>query len=102
FIAPLAELRLRVKHGVGTELLPLASLEGVGRVRARALYSAGFRTLEDLKRARPAQLVTVPGIGGRLAKRIKEQVGGLVRKRGLKEAEGRGIQNSMESYVSKE
>lgn len=102
FIAPLAELRLRVKHGVRTELLPLASLEGVGRVRARALYSAGFQTLEDLKQARPAQLVTVPGIGGRLAKRIKEQVGGLVRKRELKEAEGRGIQNSMESYVSRE
>ncbi len=100
FTAPLTELRLRVKHGVRAELLPLASLEGVGRIRARALYAAGFHTLEDLKHAQPSQLVAVPGIGGRLAKRIKEQVGGLVRKGELKEAEKRGTQDSMESYVS--
>jgi len=100
FTAPLTELRLRVKHGVRAELLPLASLEGVGRIRARALYAAGFHALEDLKHAQPSQLVAVPGIGGRLAKRIKEQVGGLVRKGELKEAEKRGTQDSMESYVS--
>ncbi|RLI27405.1 MAG: hypothetical protein DRO52_00215 [Candidatus Hecatellales archaeon] len=102
FVAPLAELRLRVKHGVKAELLPLASLEGVGRIRARALYAAGFRSLEDLRRAQPAQLLAIPGIGGKLARRIKEQVGGLVRKEELEEAEGKGVQHSIEPYVTEE
>ena len=99
FIAPLAELRLRVKHGVRPELLPLVSLEGVGRVRARALYNAGLRTVEDVRRASLSQLLAVPGIGGKLAKSLKEQAGGLVRKEELEEAERRGYQDSMETFM---
>ena len=70
-------LMTRVQHGVKEELLPLVALKGIGRVRARLLYTAGFRTLEDLRTASVRELMAVPQIGPRLALSIKEQVGGL-------------------------
>ncbi len=67
-------LRLRVEAGVSEELVELTTLEGVGRVRARALYSSGFRTLEDIKEAPAEKLAAVDKVGTTVAKRIKEQV----------------------------
>jgi helicase len=75
----LSELTARVEKGVKAELLPLVRLERVGRVRARVLHDAGLKTIADLKRAPVDKLVDLPLIGTRLAKRIKEQVGGFVR-----------------------
>ncbi|WP_048150245.1 ATP-dependent DNA helicase [Palaeococcus ferrophilus] len=66
----LQELRLRVKHGVREELLPLVKLPMVGRKRARALYNAGFRTPEEIAKAKPAQLLKVEGIGPGILKEI--------------------------------
>ncbi len=74
----LIELRTRVKHGVSKNLLPLVRLKGIGRVRAQILYNSGYTTHEKLKRADLRQLTALPLIGPRLAKTIKEQVGGLV------------------------
>lgn len=70
----LTELVGRVKHGVKRELLPLVKLEGIGRVRARRLYEAGFKSVDDLKKAPLHKLVEVPTIGLNLAKSIKEQL----------------------------
>lgn len=67
-------LRMRVASGVSEELLELTTLQGVGRVRARALYSAGYRTIEDVKEAAAERLALVEKIGPSLAKKIKEQV----------------------------
>ena len=67
-------LRLRVASGVSEELVELTTLEGVGRVRARALYSAGFRTLEDVREAPADKLAMVDKVGAAVAKKIKEQV----------------------------
>jgi helicase len=67
-------LRNRVASGVAEELVELTTLQGVGRVRARALYSAGFKTLEDLKEATPERLAMVEKVGTSVARRIKEQV----------------------------
>lgn len=67
-------LRLRVVSGVSEELVELTTLEGVGRVRARALYSAGFRTLEEIKEASADKLAAVDKVGTAVARRIKEQV----------------------------
>ncbi|MEM4383142.1 MAG: helix-hairpin-helix domain-containing protein, partial [Candidatus Caldarchaeum sp.] len=64
----------RVEHGVRPELLPLVALKGVGRVRARNLYNAGYRTIEDLRRASAEELAQVPSIGPRIAASIKSQV----------------------------
>jgi helicase len=67
-------LRRRVASGVSVELVELTTLQGVGRVRARALYTAGFRTLEDVKEASAEKLAMVEKVGTAVARRIKEQV----------------------------
>jgi helicase len=97
----LSQLRERVKHGVRVQLLPLVSLRGIGRVRARMLYSSGFTSIASLKRAPLAKLVEIPLIGPRVAKQIKEQVGGLVdedewRQLEAKEAEQRALTEFIE------
>lgn len=74
------ELGARVEKGVKKELLSLVKLEGVGRVRGRIVFNAGYKTMEDIKRAALDDLTNLPLIGPRLAKKIKEQVGGFVRK----------------------
>jgi len=79
-LAPkILKLKDRVWKGVKPELLPLVRLEGIGRMRARVLYDAGFKSIDDLKRAPIEKLTSLPLIGPRIAKRIKEQVGGFVR-----------------------
>jgi len=80
----LSELMERTRKGVKKELLPLVRLEGIGRVRARILYDAGMKTIEDLKRAPIKRLTSVPLIGLRLAKKIKDQVGGFIKAEELK------------------
>jgi len=77
----LAELMERIEKGVKKELLPLTRLEGIGRVRARILYNAGLQTISDLKTAPLEKLTSLPLIGPRLAKKIKEQVGGFVKEK---------------------
>ena len=74
------EVRQRVEKGVKKELLPLVKLEGVGRVRGRIIYNSGYRTIEDLKRVPVEDLTSLPLVGPRLAKKIKEQLGGFVKK----------------------
>jgi helicase len=69
-------LRRRVESGVSEELVELTTLQGVGRVRARALYTAGFRSLEDIKEAPASKLALVEKVGTALARKIKEQVAG--------------------------
>jgi helicase len=80
-VRPLAsQLMERVEKGVKKELLPIVKLEGVGRVRGRIMYNAGYKTIEDIKHAPLDNLTNLPLIGPRLARKIKEQVGGYVKK----------------------
>ncbi len=74
------ETQQRVEKGVKKELLPLVKLEGVGRVRGRILFNSGYKTINDIKNARLEDLTGLPLVGPRLAKKIKEQVGGFVKK----------------------
>ncbi len=74
------ELMERVEKGVKKELLPIVKLEGVGRVRGRILYNTGYKTLDDIKIAKIEDLTNLPLIGPKLARKIKEQVGGFVKK----------------------
>jgi helicase len=78
-LRPINQLQIRCTKGVKTELVPLVELEGIGRIRARALYSAGYTGMDELKRASVTDLMNVPLIGPSLAKKIKEQVGGLIK-----------------------
>jgi helicase len=73
------ELQVRCAKGVKSELVPLVEIESVGRGRARALFNAGYRTIEELKHASVTDLMNVPLIGPTVAKKIKEQVGGLIK-----------------------
>jgi helicase len=87
FLPRTLRLMERIEKGVKKELLPIVKLEGVGRVRGRILYNAGFKTIEDIKYAAIKDLVSLPLIGPRLAKKIKEQVGGFVKKEEWKKLE---------------
>ena len=63
----------RIRHGVKPELLGLVSIKGVGRVIARGLYSAGFRTARDVADANLWRLENVPGVGAKRAAKLKEE-----------------------------
>jgi helicase len=67
-------LRTRIRYGVKEELLPLVMLEGIGRVKARALYNAGFTDLSKIAKASQAKLASVPKIGPTLAEKLKHQL----------------------------
>ncbi|MGB9631582.1 MAG: DEAD/DEAH box helicase, partial [Candidatus Methanodesulfokora sp.] len=59
----LREESMRVQYGIRKDLIELVKLEGVGRVRARALYRSGFVSIREIARAKPEDLMRVPGIG---------------------------------------
>ena len=79
-----AQLAERVEKGVRKELIPLARLEGIGRIRARILYNAGYKTIQDLKTVPIEKLMNLPLIGPKLAKKIKDQVGGFLKRKNMK------------------
>ncbi len=71
----LRDLHLRLRHGVREELLELVKLPNIGRKRARALYNAGFRSVDDILRAKPADLLKVEGIGAKILDGIYRHLG---------------------------
>jgi len=73
-LSVLHKLRQRARYGVKEELLELVSLRGIGRVRGRSLFRAGYRKLADIKRASVQELAQVPYIGPEIARSIKGQV----------------------------
>jgi len=84
-VRSLTRLTIQVQYGVKEELLELISLRGVGRVRGRALFARGYKTLKDLQKANPNDLARIPTIGSALAVKIKDQVGAPV---DVREVEG--------------
>jgi helicase len=77
-VPELEELELRVRYGVKRELAELVELQGIGRVRARFLFRAGFVSKNRIRDAPIAQLATVPTIGPHIAQSIKQQCGGVI------------------------
>ncbi len=70
----IAKLRLRIKHGIKSELIPLIQLEGIGRIRARALYKAGITNVTDMDKISESKLGSISKIGVKLAKKLKNQI----------------------------
>jgi helicase len=64
--------RIRVKYGIREELLTLVRLKGIGRVRARLLFTSNLRTLADLRKVPMESLSRI--IGPTIAKDIKNQL----------------------------
>jgi helicase len=66
--APVAAMETRMKYGVKPELLPLVSLRGVGRVRARRLFNQGITTPQAVAAA--GQDVLTPLLGRAVAAQV--------------------------------
>ncbi|MBI2661926.1 hypothetical protein HYX11_00520 [Candidatus Woesearchaeota archaeon] len=67
------KLRLCIQYGVKEELLALLKLKGIGRIRARKLYTNNLKDLGDIK---TIDLTTLSQILGKvLAEDIKQQLG---------------------------
>jgi helicase len=73
-LSEIAKLRLRIKHGVKSELISLVQLEGIGRIRARALYKAGVTNANEIDKISESKLGSIPKIGVKLAKKLKNQI----------------------------
>jgi helicase len=67
-------LRTRIKYGVREELIQIVALEGIGRVRARALYDAGLTDTRKLARVSDSKLAAISKIGPTVAAKLKEQL----------------------------
>ncbi len=68
-----AELEKRIRYGAAPELMDLLDIRSVGRVRARKLYEAGFKSTADLARASPEQVATL--VGPKIAEKVFKQIG---------------------------
>jgi len=68
----ISKLRVRMKNGVKAELLPLIRLKGIGRVRARRLFSSGYSNIKKLKTADIEKLSDI--LGQKTAISVKKQV----------------------------
>ncbi|MCK4458332.1 MAG: DEAD/DEAH box helicase, partial [Methanosarcinales archaeon] len=55
------ELTERLKYGIKSELLPLVTIRGIGRARARKLHEAGYVTPESLVKAGKTKIGKVIG-----------------------------------------
>jgi helicase len=60
---PIDELELRVKHGIKRELLPLIRLRGIGRVRARRLFTNNLTSPAALRTAGRDRVAAILGKG---------------------------------------
>ncbi|BDC35370.1 MAG: ATP-dependent DNA helicase [Candidatus Methanoliparum thermophilum] len=67
-------LSIQVRKGTKRELMELVRLKNIGRVRARRLYNAGYRSIEDLKRANVEDLSKIKGINVLLASSILKEL----------------------------
>jgi len=80
-VSVLNDLLVRVQNGCKEELLNLVALKGIGRVRARALYNEGFKTVTDLRGVPLERLARIKTIGKAVAENIQHQLGEDHRKR---------------------
>jgi helicase len=67
------QLAQRVEYGASPELLDLIQIRGIGRVRARKLYNAGFRDMEALRAADQKEIAKI--IGTKVATKVLKQIG---------------------------
>jgi len=72
-VKEIKKLRLRLEYGVKEELLTLLKLKGIGRIRARKLYSHNLKDIGDIKNIDITSLGQI--LGKAVAEDIKKQVG---------------------------
>jgi len=67
-------LSKRLESGVKEELLVLTSLRSIGRIRARSLYKAGVRSIDDLKELSANQLLSIESINKGVIRELCQQI----------------------------
>lgn len=67
-----------LQYEIGSELLPLTRLKGVGGKTAKRLAEAGYDTLQRIAEAEPERLSRIPGVGKKLAQSMVAQAPGLL------------------------
>ena len=60
-------LNVRISEGIREEIWEITTIPNIGRVRARRLYNAGFRTLEQIAGASLQDIKAIVGFSDRLA-----------------------------------
>ena len=80
-----AELEKRIHYGAAPDLMDLLDIRGIGRVRARKLYEAGFSSSAELAGADPEKVAAL--LGPKIADRIFKQVGSREAVSGIVERE---------------
>ncbi|MCD4842487.1 MAG: ATP-dependent DNA helicase, partial [Methanosarcinales archaeon] len=60
-------------YGAAKELLPIIKIKGIGRVRARKLYNAGYKDIEAIRKAEFKALADI--IGPKIAANTLGQLG---------------------------
>jgi len=81
----ITKLRYRLKYGVKEELMNLLKLDGVGRVRARSLFNAGYKTTSDIKKGEINNIARI--VGKKIALNIKKQLGEDINESSVKDVE---------------
>lgn len=71
------ELAQRVEYGASPELLELIQIRGIGRVRARKLYTAGIKGMEALLAADQNAIARI--IGTKTAMKVLRQIGRVLK-----------------------
>jgi len=74
-VSDISDIMLRVQYGCKKELLNLVSLKGIGRIRARAIFNEGFKTIGDLRGIPIKRIAKIKTVGEGIAKSIKKQIG---------------------------
>lgn len=68
-----SDLEIRLKYGASIQLLPLIKIRGIGRVRARKLFNAGFKSKESFKPADYSVIAAL--VGPKIAEQIYREIG---------------------------
>ena len=63
----LERLNIRIKEGIKEDVLSLITIPNIGRVRARRLHRAGYRTLDQVASAQPSDISRIFGFSSKLA-----------------------------------
>ena len=73
FAEDMKKLEVRLANGIKEELIPLVSLKGIGRVRARRLFNRGYTEPEKLLQGNKSEIVSI--LGTALTEKIFAQGG---------------------------
>ncbi|AIJ05571.1 DEAD/DEAH box helicase domain protein [Methanocaldococcus bathoardescens] len=66
------KLEIRLEYGAKEDIIELLSIKYIGRVRARKLYNAGIRNVDDIIN-NPSKVASI--IGEKIAKKILDELG---------------------------